>query len=318
MASLRGQEETFGEFFCPTERIPLMGDQLTILSVIHSLLAITTVLGNGLILIALKKEQTQLHPPSKLLIQTLALADLCVGIVVQPLTVTGRTALLTGHRNVCHFVRDAVFLAGLAAFSVSFLTVTAISVDRLLALLLKMRYRQVVTTRRIYLVVTAFWGQAVACTALYFLNYQIIFRYAQILISMCLITSVVCYMKISLSLRRQVGPMENQGYESQRSPNFPLHMARFKKTVSNAVWIQGALLLCCFPHLILMAFAVATGQTVTVGRVRGITLTFVFLNSTLNPILYCWKVREIKQAVKNIVRKLFTSGSQDSVETSSR
>ena len=37
------------------------------------------------------------------------------------------------------------------------MTMTTISVDRLLALLLRLRYRQVVILRRIYIVIATFW-----------------------------------------------------------------------------------------------------------------------------------------------------------------
>ena len=40
---------------------------------------------------------------------------------------------------------------------VSLLTLTAISVDRLLALLLGLRYRQVVTVKKTYVAILAFW-----------------------------------------------------------------------------------------------------------------------------------------------------------------
>ena len=48
--------------------------------------SITPFLGNTLILVALHKE-TSLHPPSKLLYRNLAITDLCVAIIVEPLTV---------------------------------------------------------------------------------------------------------------------------------------------------------------------------------------------------------------------------------------
>ena len=53
---------------------------LTLLSVLHSFLSVTAFLGNTLILIALRKESS-LHPPSKLLLRSLATTDLCVGLI---------------------------------------------------------------------------------------------------------------------------------------------------------------------------------------------------------------------------------------------
>lgn len=35
-----------------------------------------------------------------------------------------------------------------------------------------------------------------------------------------------------------------------------------------------------------------------------LTLSLFYFNSTLNPFLYCWKIREVRQAVKGTIRKL--------------
>ena len=50
-----------------------------------------------------------------------------------------------------------VTLAAYTFCGVSLLTLTAISVDRLLDLLLGLRYRQVVTMKKTYIAILAFW-----------------------------------------------------------------------------------------------------------------------------------------------------------------
>ena len=37
--------------------------------------------------------------------------------------------------------------------------------------------------------------------------------------------------------------------------------------------------------------------------IGGITNILTYFNSTLNPFLYCWKVREVRQAVKQTIRR---------------
>ena len=39
---------------------------------------------------------------------------------------------------------------------------------------------------------------------------------------------------------------------------------------------------------------------------RLFTVTLVLLNSSLNPFLYCWKIREVRQAVRDTLRDLFS------------
>ena len=37
------------------------------------------------------------------------------------------------------------------------------------------------------------------------------------------------------------------------------------------------------------------------------TLTLLFLNSTLNPLIYCWKMKRIKHTIVGTLRNLFSS-----------
>ena len=101
-------------------------------------------------------KEFSLNAPSKLLFRTLAITDLCVGIILEPLFVTAWMSTVNERWNICSFAYDAALLTGYILCSVSLLTVTAISVDRLLALFLGLRYRQVITLRRTYVTVTVF------------------------------------------------------------------------------------------------------------------------------------------------------------------
>ena len=131
-------------------------DHLIFLSVLHSFLSVTAVVGNNLILIALYKESS-LHPPSKLLYRNLAVTDICVGIILEPLAVTYWIAHLTERWTVWRYALDSNLIISYILCSVSLLTMTAISVDRLLALMLGLRYRHVVTLKRTYASITMFW-----------------------------------------------------------------------------------------------------------------------------------------------------------------
>ena len=114
-------------------------------------LPITAFWGNTLILVALHKD-TSIHPPSKLLYRNLAITDLCVGIIVEPLNVAHWTSVVNKRWDICYYTYLTAHFAALTLCSVSLITLTARSVDRLLALLLGFRYRQVVTLRRTCLI----------------------------------------------------------------------------------------------------------------------------------------------------------------------
>ena len=151
-----------------------MHEQLIYLSAFNILLSITAFLGNTLILFALHKEAS-LHPPSKLLYRCLATTDLCFGLISGPVRIAFLNSLVHEEWHLCRYSIVLSVTLGYILGSVTLLTMTAISVDRLLALLLGLRYRQVVTLKRIYVVVAAFWVISIAAAASYLGNNLITF-----------------------------------------------------------------------------------------------------------------------------------------------
>ena len=123
------QQETVEQLFCSTG-LPA-GGQLTVILVLNSFLSIIAFTGNALILIALHKESS-LHPPSKLLLRCLATTDLCVGLISEPLFVTSCVSLVNEYWNICRYAANAGFTTASIFCGVSVLTLTAISVDKLL------------------------------------------------------------------------------------------------------------------------------------------------------------------------------------------
>ena len=132
-------------------------------------MSVTAFLGNALILISLHKESS-LHPPSKLLLRSLATTDLFVGLISQPLFATYCISIANEHSNMFRYASSAALATASIFCGVSVLTVTAISVDRLLALLLGLRYKQVVTLKRTYVIVIAIWVECTVCSAMQFLT----------------------------------------------------------------------------------------------------------------------------------------------------
>ena len=137
-----GLQEMVEQQLCNSSgSIPGLRDHLTFLSVLNAFLSVVAFFGNILVLIALHKESS-LHPPSKLLLRSLATTDLCVGLISEPLTVFYWMSVANEHQNICPFAFLAQFITSYILCGVSVATLTAVSVDRLLALLLGLRYRR--------------------------------------------------------------------------------------------------------------------------------------------------------------------------------
>ena len=296
-----GQRKTFEELFCSPDLTAGLHGHLTFLSVLNSFLSVTAFLGNALILIALHKESS-LHPPSKLLLRCLATTDLCVGLTAEPLVVTCWMSVVNEHWNICPHLIAANFIMAYILCGASVGTLTAISVDRLLALLLGLRYRQVVTLNRAYVIVFTLWILPAVLSAMYFRNPLITIWYGIIYIPLCLIISIFSYTKIFFTLRNHQNQV--QGHVQQPNQTNQLHIARYKKAVSVAIWLQLTLVACYLPYGIVEALWARSGIPASLYLAGAYTATLGFLNSSLNPILYCWKLDEVRQAVKDTIRQV--------------
>ena len=136
------------------------------ISAINIPLSITAFLGNALIIAALPKVSF-LHAPSKLLLGCLASTDLCVGLIVQPLYVN---YLLSSRCSKLCYYSTLLFNYTCTIFcGVSLMTLTAISMDRLLAVLLGLRYRQI-SKRPYRVIVITIWVVSTAFFKMWFWN----------------------------------------------------------------------------------------------------------------------------------------------------
>ena len=284
-------------------------NELIFLSVLNTLLATSAFLGNTLILVALRKESS-LHPPFKLMYCNLAITDLCVGIIAEPLCVVYFMSVVNETWDVCLNTHLILAITGTILCAESLVTVAAISVDRLLALSLGLRYRQVITLKRAYTAVIVMWVLSIVCTSSYFWNPPIYQYSAHITIALCLLISVFSYTKIIFTLRHNQIHTMLQGHNcGQGPPSQSLIIAKYRKAVYSGLWVQGTLFICYLPHGIAVALTPQRGMDISLYLVRQFTLTLVYFNSSLNPFLYCWKAREVRRAVRRTLRQLFCSSS---------
>ena len=283
-----------------------------VLLVMNALLSIIASLGNTLILFALH-EESALHPPSKLLFRCLALTDLLNGCISQPLYILYLVSLLPKHQDwrgdLCFYSATFNNITTNTLCLVSLLTSTAISIDRLLALNLGLRYRQVVTFKRTSLVLLFLWVVSIGSVSS---SYPMLdYNKAEMLVgaAMCfgnLAISSFCYAKIIWKIRqhqRRLQIINNHG--TLCTDSVALNNARYKKTVSSVLWIQLTLTICYLPLIVTIGLISYKGLTSALDAAWGIGITLMFLNSSLNPFLYCWKIKEIRVAVKSIVSRLF-------------
>lgn len=309
MSNLSSEDDRnalFSEIF-PSPR-PL---KLAAISIaLNAFSSITACIGNVLILVALYKV-TSISPPTKILFVSLAVTDLLTGLILQPLLVVH--AIITSviiSTNLSYFSEQVNSVLGFIMTTLSILTSTAISVDRLLALVLGLVYRNVVTLRRVRVIVICIWLLSCMlggwrCTTVAADLAKLVFL---VVVGLCFIASIASYIKIYSLLyrhRRQVhGHFKRAQQQSNRTAQ--LNEARFKKTVSSIAWIQFTLILLFIPCIVV---AILWINKIIPSGIPGailfrVSFSVFYLNSSLNPILYVWKIREVKKIVKADLMKL--------------
>ena len=236
------QMTTLEDLVCSSSLEGELQQYSLLLSAVNIFFSLTAFLGNSLIFVALHKISS-IHPPSKLLYRCLVTTDLLVGLVGQPLVATLWMSVVREQWRLCRFAWEAAFISGYGLSLMSLLTMAAMSVDRLLALLLGLRYKQTVTLKRTYVIVVTLWiitGVATLCRMLVF---HIVQWFGRIIISSCLIISIASYAKIFLALRRHQAQIQDHVQHQPSQPN-ALNMGQYRKAVYSALWVQLALLAC--------------------------------------------------------------------------
>ena len=289
---------------CSPQYNPKVDNELKILSALNIFLSITAFLGNTLVLVALHRVSS-LHPPSKLLYRNLAITDLCVGIIAEPLAVIYWISVVNESWKICYYADLTGTFTGNILCAVTLLTVK--SVDMLFVLSLGIRYRDVVTLRRAKITVTVMWVLSIVGASSYFWNPVITLWYRRIGLSLCLVIPTYSYTKIFLSLRHNQVQIQGYGSEGQPSQPTPLNKARYRKAVYSALWVQVALVVCYMPFGITRALTPQIEMSSSVYLARQFASTLAYFNSSLNPLLYCLKIREVRKAVRDTIRDLFCS-----------
>lgn len=264
--------------------------------VFNVLIAVFAVASNVTVVVAIRKS-TSLHRPSYILIATLALTDFGVGFAVSPLHICFKVTELKSMDIFCSvgaaYKVTAIFFSGM-----SFFTVTAISVDRLLAVILGTRYRTVVTIKRIYLILPLLWICSLGFGLIHIINMKAYYATAGLLGFLSLVLTTSNYVKIGCILRKKQNTINCQGGPANhRQVAFHFNLGRYRRSVYSMIYVCVAFLLCYIPYLCVMVVKLFTGPGPVIQGATYITDTIVFMNSALSPALYYWRMPEIRRAV---------------------
>ena len=257
--------------------------------ILNAPLMLACVTGNSLILASILRTPS-LRSPSTIFMCSLAISDLLVGIIVQPVYI----AYELKQEPLLTFAFTMLFIfTGV----VSLCTMTAISVDRFMALQFHLRYQCLMTKERAMYTSLSLWFFGILLSFLTLWNKTIMFAFLAVGIAICIFISTFSYTRIYLIVRQHQFQIRAQ----QQALQFPMNMVRTKRSAISTFIYYICMILCYSPMFSFMSI-VAIHPSLSGLTVWKVGNTFVFMNSSVNPILFCWRVRELRRAVLKLVR----------------
>ena len=292
------QNETF-EVEDPIETLYIIN------SVLNAFSAYTAIMLNSLSIHAMRNTSS-LPKPLRTLLLSLAVSDLGIGLLVQPLYI----ALLLAENNQNCAMPTVSFIIIWFFANASFLGILAISVDRFLAIHLHLRYQELVTHKRVVAVVIFIWVFSAFLSLIDFwmasaqsVNFEI---FVTIFFGLCFICSTVVYCRIYFAVRRHRNEIRAIQVQAVAQNGELGNIARQRKSSLGTFYVYLVFLVCHLPeYCIFVASNVISKPSTILKGLVPCAWTLVFLNSSLNPLVYCWKMRQIRQTILDSLRNAF-------------
>ena len=271
--------------------------------IVNAFLSYTATVLNITTIQALRKTSS-LARPLKTMLLSLTVSDLGVGLIVQPLYIALLVAFITepNTSNSTHVTSLLIVFGAIANLlgCVSFFTVVALAVDRYLAIL---RYQELVTHKRVVVAMILIW---VLSAAIFFLilisiNVRVIFSTTTGALSFA--TAGLLYCKIYAAVRHhrnQINALQVQ----QVAQNGEMAVAARQRKTAVATFFVYVVFLACYLPLssIFITFMFNHYESMSWWHLLFYSLTLAFLNSSLSPLIYCWKMRDVRRAVMDMLR----------------
>ena len=234
---------------------------------------------------------------------SLAVSDLLVGFLVQPIYVAKEVT----KEPLLYYLSD---MFAFAVCIVSLLTIMAITVDRFLALHYHMRYATLVTKSRVKYALLFPWLMSFFGSGFQFWNRGLHHILTGVVIVICLVASIFFYVRIYFIVRRHQLQIhaQQQAVQSFNAEN-NLNMVRLKKSAMNTFVFYIALIICYFPMFVALTLYGISDKYRRPGW--AFSATVVFMNSSINPFLYCWRLRELRTAVVKTARQMLCKQTEE-------
>ena len=291
--------------------------------VFNAFLSYTAIMLNVVTIHAIRKT-VSLPKPLKTFLLSLGVSDLGVGLFVQPLYI-GHLLMKLEQNTESNPTFNTISIAYsttayLFAFA-SLFGVMALSADRFLAIHLHLRYQELVTHKRVVAVVISIWVlSAILSLVAFTANSENIVDVIRAIIgAACIIITAFLNYKIYEAVRRHANQIQAFQVQQPAQNGEMANVGRLKKSAVTTAYVYLVFLLCYLPKSCTSWIKAITHESsIDIYVTERYVFTLVFLNSSLNPLIYCWKMRHIRHNVINMFRNAFSCSTEERVHESFR
>lgn len=288
-------------FYHPDELQPL--GLYRVLTALHLVCGPTTAGLNFVILRAIWKTKS-LHTPSMVLTFGLAISDVCMGALAQPLIMVYLLTMQIKGVHHLHCLSGILSQSIVTYLSGSFgLTLLAISIDRLLAIKTKTKYKTLVTLKRAITCLVIIWGVCFAIVPILLIinSLEVIFATVLVVGLVILMTVIAVNVDAFRSLRNSsLEKKPDKKAEAVQRKN----VSSFKQTLWTILIILAVIMLLFLPYI--CNGIVYLNNPVLDSEVQNalynIGVFILSLHSLANPIVYLWRMKKIRDAVRSSIK----------------
>lgn len=277
--------------------------------VVDFLLVSTAAAANLVLLLTIHKDpHRSLRSPSTNFVLNMAVADFMAGFLSGCLLVTYEALMIINKRNYMDhaliFLAIFIYIAVLSV-TVSCCNVVAMACDRWFAVSTALNYRNIVTAKRVNTLIVLFWIYAVSFTSLYPIGvprniYEMILCHLHV--SLPLVVMPILYWKTFRALGAHTRRVKNLQSGSDRAS---LKTAqREKKTTKAFVTVLGLFYVAFLPYVIainLRNLCSVCANSKAFDVFLQISFRFALLNSSLNPLVYAWRIPKYRRALRTVI-----------------
>ena len=121
----------------------------------------------------------------------------------------------------------------------------------------------------------------------------------------CVLFTKIIYIRIYLVARHHKNQIQTLQVQQVTQSGEMGNFASLIKSAVSTFYVYIIFFICYLPYFINRAVFAISGGNIALKRFHLFSLTLIFFNSSLNPVIYCWKMRHIRHAIMDILRKMF-------------